>query len=74
MAELNYFETLIAVADDYPVRTSGRAAGDVVWLVSRRWRTAPGDGLDPAREILAERFARGELSADEYRERLEQLR
>jgi putative membrane protein len=28
------------------------------------------DGRDTARQILDERFARGELTADEYRERL----
>ena len=30
-------------------------------------------GAERAREILAERYARGELSSDEYRERLEHL-
>lgn len=46
----------------------------VVWLVARRRREpAPGGG-DRARDILAERFARGEIGGDEYRERLEQLR
>jgi putative membrane protein len=45
----------------------------VVWFLSRRWRRR-GDGpLDGARKILAERFARGELSYDEYQERLTQL-
>lgn len=29
---------------------------------------------DPARRILDERYARGELSTEEYRERLETLR
>ena len=43
-----------------------------VSFLSRRWRR-PGDGLDAARKILAERFARGELTHDEYRERLAQL-
>jgi putative membrane protein len=43
----------------------------VAWFVSRRWRRR--DGLDHAREILAERFARGELSGEEYRDRLAQL-
>jgi putative membrane protein len=48
----------------------------VVWFLGRAWaRGRPGDGgLDRAREILAERFARGELTHDEYRERLAQLR
>ena len=47
----------------------------VVWLFSRRrWGAArPQSGPDRARDILAERFARGELSVDEYRERLAQL-
>ena len=45
----------------------------VVWFVSRRWRRPDSGGLDRAREILAERFARGELSGEEYRERLAQL-
>jgi len=36
---------------------------------SRRWH-----GDNRAKAILAERFARGEISGDEFRERLEQLR
>jgi putative membrane protein len=31
-------------------------------------------GMERARDILAERFARGEITGEEYRERLEQLR
>ena len=46
----------------------------VVWFVSRRRRRPREGGLDRAGEILAERYARGELTSDEYRERLEQLR
>ncbi len=49
----------------------------IVWLV----RAAGGSGSSPtrdsaerAREILAERYARGELTTDEYRERIEHLR
>ena len=52
----------------------------VVWLIRT---TATGSGVthgsggeDPlasARRILAERYARGELSTEEYRERLDQL-
>lgn len=38
-----------------------------------RGRHGPGDGGDSARRILGERFARGEINADEYRERLGQL-
>lgn len=39
------------------------------------WRRGrgPGDGGDTPRRILAERFARGEISGEEYRERLAQL-
>ena len=37
------------------------------------WRRCRGGG-DPAKQILGERFARGEISADEYRDRLAQLR
>ena len=36
----------------------------------RRWRRDP---LDSARQILAERYARDDLSADEYRKRLDEL-
>jgi putative membrane protein len=49
------------------------ALGAVVWFFARRRRGGGPSGTDRAREILAERFARGELSADEYRERLGQL-
>jgi putative membrane protein len=42
-------------------------------LFWRRGRS-PGDGNDSSRRILGERFARGEINADEYRERLAQLR
>jgi putative membrane protein len=45
----------------------------VVWFLSRRWREPRAGGPDRAREILAERFARGELSSDEYRQRLAEL-
>ena len=40
------------------------------FLVGRRWRRDP---RDSARQILAERYARDELSADEYRRRLDEL-
>jgi putative membrane protein len=45
--------------------------GTAAWLILRR-RNRRGP-LDHAREILAERFARGELSGEEYRERLDEL-
>jgi putative membrane protein len=45
----------------------------VVFLVFRRRPWGPRRD-DHARAILAERLARGEISADEFRERLEALR
>jgi len=42
------------------------------FVFGRRWRRcAP--GTDRARAILAERFARGEISGEELREKLAQL-
>ena len=46
----------------------------VVWFLARGTRPPDRSGIDQAREVLAERYARGELTTDEYRERLEQLR
>lgn len=46
--------------------------GTVVWLVVRRSHRGA-DPLDRARELLAERYARGELTGVEYRERLDGL-
>jgi putative membrane protein len=46
--------------------------GTAVWLILRR-RDRRRDQHDPARQILAERFARGELNAEEYRARLDEL-
>ena len=45
-------------------------------LFLRRGRRGPwrGDGRPGAEAILGERYARGEINADEYRERLETLR
>lgn len=47
----------------------------VAWLITRRrWISERRqNGADRARDILAERYARGEISSDEYRERFEQL-
>lgn len=42
-----------------------------VWLVVR---SLGGGRPNRAREILDERYARGDLTTDEYRERLEQFR
>jgi putative membrane protein len=47
-------------------------AGLVVALFWRRGR-GPTDGGDSPRRILGERFARGEINAEEYRDRLSQL-
>jgi putative membrane protein len=47
----------------------------VVWFFKRRHWTAarPRTGVERARDILAERYARGEITGEEYRERLAQL-
>jgi len=42
--------------------------GLVVWLIIRTTQRAGGHPRDRAREILAERLARGEITPDEYRE------
>jgi putative membrane protein len=47
--------------------------GIVLWFVARHVRRGDRPGLDRARDILAERFARGEVSGEEYRERLDEL-
>jgi putative membrane protein len=46
----------------------------VVWFVARTARSTERSGAERARDVLAERYARGELTTEEYRERLEQLR
>jgi putative membrane protein len=43
------------------------------WFVVRTLRTRERSGTERASDIVAERYARGELSAEEYRERLEEL-
>lgn len=48
--------------------------GLVIWFVVRGRRFHQPSGTDRARDILAERYARGEITGEEYRERLEQLR
>ncbi len=45
-----------------------------VWLVARGVRPRERSGVERARDVLADRYARGELTTEEYRERLEQLR
>jgi putative membrane protein len=45
------------------------------WFFGRRWRWHhERSGVERARDILAERYARGEINGEEYRERLESLR
>jgi putative membrane protein len=46
----------------------------VVWFVARGARPPKRSDVERARDVLAERYAGGELTTDEYRERLEQLR
>lgn len=45
----------------------------LTWLLLRA-RPRKSSAVDRGREILAERFARGELTAEEYRDRREELR
>jgi putative membrane protein len=47
--------------------------GTALGLISRR-RGRRGAPLDRAYELLAERYARGEIGGKEYRERLDELR
>ncbi len=44
--------------------------GTAIWLVVRNLRPRERSASD----ILAERYARGEVSSEEYRERLDELR
>ena len=45
-----------------------------VWFLVRGRRYRQPWGMERASDILAERYARGEITGEEYRERLEQLR
>lgn len=47
--------------------------GAGAWLVVRTVQRRQPGPHDRARDILAERYARGEVSSEEYRERLDQL-
>jgi putative membrane protein len=47
--------------------------GTVIWLVIRTIRNRGRTGMERAREILAERYARGEISGEEYRERRDEI-
>jgi putative membrane protein len=44
-----------------------------VWAAARGGRPSQPDHSARAREILSERYARGEISTEEYRERLDAL-
>jgi putative membrane protein len=77
---LNALAALPLLADDWdhswaPLWLLFWAAliGIGVWLILRR-RDRAGGPFDRAREILAERYARGELSAEDYRARLDELK
>lgn len=51
--------------------------GGIVALVRHQGRTAQTDArrsVPTAEQVLADRFARGEIDAEEYRQRLETLR
>jgi putative membrane protein len=45
----------------------------VIWLVVRCRESARRSSTARAEQILAERYARGEISRDEYRERVDDL-
>lgn len=45
-----------------------------VWIAAGYHRRPAPQGQDSARRILAERYARGELDAEEYHRRLDTLR
>jgi putative membrane protein len=47
--------------------------GTGIWFLARNRRFRQPSGIERARGILAERYARGEINGEEYRERLEQL-
>lgn len=49
------------------------AIGLIVWVIARGTQQSPPSGVERARAILAERLARGEVSPEEYRERLQHL-
>jgi putative membrane protein len=50
------------------------AVGVVVWLVTQARPGEARDDTTTARRILAERYARGELDATEYAQRMDALR
>jgi putative membrane protein len=44
-----------------------------IWFAVRTVRPSERSGIERARAILAERYARGEVSVEQYRERLDEL-
>lgn len=50
----------------------GLIAG-AVWFFTRTFRQRPRTAAERAADVLAERYARGEITTEEYRERLDQL-
>lgn len=48
--------------------------GTAIWLLVRAAKPHERSGVERASDILAERYARGELNREEYRERLAELR
>jgi putative membrane protein len=48
--------------------------GVVVWLIIRNGHHGGDEPSRSPRDILGERFARGEINSDEYEERLSKLR
>ena len=49
------------------------AVAIVVWALVRSTQPRAQPGSERARDVLAERYARGEIDSDEYRERLETI-
>lgn len=47
--------------------------GVLIWRIGHCGRMRERSGADRAKDFLADRYARGELTTDEYRERLHQL-
>lgn len=48
--------------------------GSLVWLLARRRDPASGQPMSHAVEVLAARYARGEIETEEYRRRLDEIR
>jgi putative membrane protein len=77
MTTMNTFTLLIADANGH--HGHWWIVFPILWLsllafaITVWWRRGRSAGGDPARRILGERFARGEIDVDEYRRRLSQL-